>query len=150
MIYSEILAKLIYLTKRNDITHVEIGKCINAEKGAITARSKRNSKFKPSEIEQIEAAFDVNLKDAQITTNSFMPIQKQTLSKEESLEAIGRRLSLIQEELGYLDKAMARLMNIDETRYIKIKLGKNEATIGELIDLTSKVDVSLDWLIGND
>ena len=65
MLYNELYGKLILLTKRNDITHVEIGKCINLAKGAITARAKRNTKMKETEIAAIEKYFNVNISDAQ-------------------------------------------------------------------------------------
>ena len=63
MDFNTLLTKLIYLTKRNNISNTEIGIAINVERRAMSGRAERNSKFKPDEIEQIENAFNVKLSD---------------------------------------------------------------------------------------
>ena len=78
-------------------------------------------------------------------TNTLQPKDNEQILK--NYEFFGHRLAEVQEELGYLDKAMARIMGIDEKRYIRIKLGKEDATTEQLVRLASKVDVSLDWLV---
>ena len=78
-------------------------------------------------------------------TNTLQPKDNEQILK--NYEFFGHRLAEVQEELGYLDKAMARVMGIDEKRYMRIKLGKEDATTEQLVRLVSKVDVSLDWLI---
>lgn len=78
-------------------------------------------------------------------TNTLQPKDNEQILK--NYEFFGHRLAKVQEELGYLDKAMARVMGIDEKRYIRIKLGKEDATTEQLVRLASKVDVSLDWLV---
>lgn len=83
----------------------------------------------------------------------FLPEQSNTMQPKDNeqvlknYETFGHRLAELQDELGYLDKAMARIMGIDEKRYMRIKLGEQDATSEELARLASKVDVSLDWLI---
>lgn len=145
MLYNDLLTKLTYLTKRNDITQLEVGKAIGVDKGAINARAKRNSKFKPSEIEKIEEHFDVKLDSIDVVSNTWEQTDNEQILK--NYEFFGHRLAEIQDELGYLDKAMARIMGIDEKRYMKIKLGNEDATTEQLVHLASKVDVSLDWLV---
>lgn len=145
MLYNDLLTKLTYLTKRNDITQLEVGKAIGIDKGAINARAKRNSKFKPDEIKKIEKHFDIKLNSIEIVSNTFETINNEQLLKNYQL--FGHRIAYLQDELGYLDKALARLIGTDENRYIQIKLGKEDATALELARLASKVDVSLDWLI---
>ena len=78
-------------------------------------------------------------------TNTLQPKDNEQVLK--NFEHFGARLNEIQGELGYLDKAMARIMGIDEKRYMRIKLGKEDATAQELARLASKVDVSIDWLM---
>ncbi len=78
-------------------------------------------------------------------TNTLQPKENEQILK--NYEFFGHRLAEIQDELGYLDKAMARIMGIDEKRYMRIKLGKEDATTEQLVRLASKVDVSLDWLV---
>ena len=45
MNYNEVLTRLVYLTKRNNISQTEIGEAINVERRAINGRAERNSKF---------------------------------------------------------------------------------------------------------
>ncbi len=138
-------ALLIYLTKRNNITFSDIGDALNVGRAAISKRAERNSKFKPSELEKIEEYFDIKLKDAYITTNTWQQPESNNVIK--NYEFFGHRLAEVQDELGYLDKAMARIMGIDEKRYIDIKLGDCPATVDELAQLCSKIDISIDWLV---
>lgn len=145
MDFNALLAKLIILTKRNDISQTEIGKVVDIDRAGANKRAKRNSKFKPSEIEKIEEHFDIKLKDAHISTNSWEQIDNEQVLK--NYESFGNRLAFLQDELGYLDKAMARIMGTDEKRYMRIKCGDEDATTEELARLASKVDLSLDWLI---
>ena len=42
---------------------------------------------------------------------------------------------------------MAKFMQIDESRYRHIVSGDISPTAQELLNLASKIDVSLDWLI---
>lgn len=145
MDYNTLLTKLIYLTKRNDLSQSEIGKAIGLDRAGANKRAKRNSKFKPSELEKIEEYFDIKLKDAYITTNTWQQPESNNIIK--NYEFFGHRLAEVQDELGYLDKAMARIMGIDEKRYIDIKLGDCPATVDELAQLCSKIDISIDWLV---
>lgn len=78
-------------------------------------------------------------------SNTKQPKENDKILK--NYKFFGYRLAELQDELGYLDKAMARLMGIDEKKYIRIKLGDEGATVEQLVSLASKVDVSLDWLI---
>ena len=106
-------------------------------------------------FEQLNEIFNVNLnyiftgkgemflKDE--NTNTLKSKDNEQVLK--NFEHFGARLNEVQGELGYLDKAMARIMGTDEKRYMKIKLGKEDATAQELARLASKVDVSIDWLM---
>lgn len=60
MDYNTVIAILLQVTKRN-ITQKELCLITGIDKGAMSARAARNSKFKPDEIKKIEKAFNVNL-----------------------------------------------------------------------------------------
>lgn len=66
MRYNEVFAKIIFLTKLNNITQMEIGLAIGLDKSAANKRAKRNSKFKPEEIRKIEEYFKVSLDSIEI------------------------------------------------------------------------------------
>lgn len=145
MDFNTIFSLLIYLTKRNNISFNDIGDALNVGRAAISKRAERNSKFKPHEIEALEEHFDVRLNDVFISQNSHQPKDNDQIFK--NYEFFGHRLAELQDELGYLDKAMARMMDISEKRYIDIKLKESTATVDELVKLCTKVDVSIDWLL---
>lgn len=144
MQYNDFLAKLLVLTKINNISQADIAAALNLDRAAIHGRAKRNSQLKDNDIEQIEKYYNIKFKDVVISPNSW---HVKTQGQFGAPEAIGQRLSLIQDELGYMDKAMARIMKIDEMRYMRIKVGEVSPTAAELLNLANKIEVSLDWLI---
>ena len=72
MDYNTVLAMLLQVTKRN-ITQKELCQITGIDKGAMSARAARNSKFKPDEIKKIEKAFNVNLNN-NFVNNNFIQI----------------------------------------------------------------------------
>ena len=145
MDFNTLLTKLIYLTKRNNISNTEIGIAINVERRAMSGRAERNSKFKPNEIEQIENAFNVKLSDAFITPNSLEENNDITIPMK--VETFGKRLSVIQDKYEYLDKEMAKRLRISEEDYIDLKCGNIEPTFKILVRLKQCFRVSIDWLL---
>ena len=145
MIYSDFYGRIIILTKRNDITHVEIGKYINLEKGAITARAKRNGNLKPEEIKKIEEAFDVQLDSISIINNSGDRISDDTV--EERTENFGKRLFKIQEKNDLTDRQMAKLLGIYEDEYVDLVYGDKEPNMRVLNNIKSHFQVSIDYLL---
>lgn len=139
------LAILQFLTN-SLITQKEVGLALNLTKGAINNRIIRGGSFKLEEKQQLESYFGVSFDAFKLCpNNTLQPKDNEQILK--NYEFFGHRLAELQDELGYLDKAMARIMGIDEKRYMRIKLGKEDATTEQLVHLASKVDVSLDWLI---
>ena len=72
MNYNTVLAKLLQVTKRN-ISQKELCEIIGIDKGTMSARATRNSKFKPEELKKIEKAFNVDLNN-NIVNNNFIKI----------------------------------------------------------------------------
>lgn len=141
----KVLAILQFLTNEF-ITQADIAEALGITKSAINKKLMRDSPFRPGELEMIEKYFGVNFSDFKLATpNTLQPKDNEQILK--NYEFFGHRLAEVQDELGYLDKAMARIMGIDEKRYMRIKLGKEDATTEQLVRLASKVDVSLDWLV---
>lgn len=145
MIYSDFYGKLIILTKRNDITHVEIGKLINLEKGAITARAKRNGNLKPEEIKKIEQAFNVELDSVAIINNSGNQIKNKSVA--ENAENFGKRLYVLQEKNDLTDRQMAKLLGIYEDEYVDLAYGNKEPNLRILNNIKSNFQVSIDYLL---
>ena len=143
--YNEVLTRLIYLTNRNNISQQEIGEALLMDRAAMHGRAKRNSKFKPDEIEQIENAFNIKLSDAFITPNSLEENNDITIPMK--VETFGKRLSVIQDKYEYLDKEMAKRLRISEEDYIDLKCGNIEPTFKILVRLKQCFKVSIDWLL---
>lgn len=72
MNYNTVLAKLLQVTKRN-ISQKELCEITGVDKGTMSARATRNSKFKPEELKKIEKAFNVDLSN-NIVRNNFIQI----------------------------------------------------------------------------
>jgi transcriptional regulator with XRE-family HTH domain len=145
MLYNELLNKLVCLTNRNNISQLEIGRAIGAEKGAINARAKRNSKFKPDEIKKIEEAFDIKLDSISIINNSGDRISDDTV--EERTENFGKRLFKIQEKNDLTDRQMAKLLGIYEDEYVDLVYGDKEPNMRVLNNIKSHFQVSIDYLL---
>lgn len=146
--YNSILAKMIFLTKRNDITHKEIGDAINVERRAMSGRASRNSKFKAEEIALIEKAFNINLSTVSILDNS-RERQNDTLI-EEKFKDFGRRLVQLQNKHNFLEREMGTLLQISEKDYIKLIKGTKEPTIAILNRIRQNFKVSIDYLMYGD
>lgn len=142
---SESIINLKFLTNRNNISQLEIGRAIGAEKGAINARAKRNSKFKPDEIKKIEEAFDVQLDSISIINNSGDRISDDTV--EERTENFGKRLFKIQEKNDLTDRQMAKLLGIYEDEYVDLVYGDKEPNMRVLNNIKSHFQVSIDYLL---
>lgn len=133
MDYNTLLTKLIYLTKRNDLSQSEIGKAIGLDRAGANKRAKRNSKFKPHEIEALEEYFNVCFDDIKICENVPELIEPEKI--RQNLTDVGRKLSYIQDKYDYLDSEMAARLNTSESRYRRLILDKEELTLKDLAQI---------------
>ena len=145
MLYSELYGKLIILTQRSDITHVEIGKCINLAKGAITARAKRNTSMKQSEIALIEKHFNVNLSGMIIFEYTFEARNDNSIKNE--VQNFGYRLQALQDKTNLSDCDFSKIINFEEDEYLEFKSGDRKPNLKLLNEIKQHFDVSIDWLL---
>lgn len=143
MNFSELLDTLQKLKSGYKINQMSIANILGLSRQTMSKRFQMGTEVTVSELQEIEKFFNVSLYKNQTDTIC----EKDNEQVLKNFEHFGARLNEIQGELGYLDKAMARIMGIDEKRYMRIKLGKEDATAEQLARLASKVDVSIDWLI---
>lgn len=143
MNFSELLDTLQKLKSGYKINQMSIANILGLSRQTMSKRFQMGTEVTVSDLQEIEKFFNVSLYKNQTDTIC----EKDNEQVLKNFEHFGARLNEIQGELGYLDKAMARIMGIDEKRYMRIKLGKEDATAEQLARLASKVDVSLDWLI---
>lgn len=143
--YNNVLTRLTFLTKRNNLSNSEIGKIINVERQAMSGRADRNSKFKPDEIEKIEKYYDVDLNSIVILDNSGS--RQNDTSLEEKIKNFGKRVSELQAQHNFLDREMATLLKISEKDYLKLVTGKNLPNLDILMNIKRNFNVSIDYLL---
>ncbi len=145
MLYSELYGRLVLQTKRNDITHVEIGKCINLSKGAVTARAKRNTNMKQSEVTAVEKYFNVNLSGILIKEYSFE--RKNDASIKNELNNFGQRLNSLQVKTNLSDEEISKILNLEEDEYLEYKTGDRKPNLKIINEIKQNFDISADWLL---
>lgn len=145
MLYNDLLTRLTYLTKRNNLSQKEIGDSINVERRAMNGRADRNSKFKPDEIKKIEQAFNVELDSVSIINNSGNRKSDETV--KDRIENFGKRLYKIQEKNDLTDRQMAKLLGIYEDEYLDLAYGDKEPNLRILNNIKSHFQVSIDYLL---
>ncbi len=148
MNFNELQADLQKVTKEK-ISLSALGKILDLSRSNISLRAKNNSEITVSELQLIEEHFGVKIFVRADDKNNYFSSNTLELKDTQFKEhpTLGHRLMQIQEENGFQNKAMAKFMQIDESRYRHIVSDDISPTAQELLNLASKIDVSLDWLI---
>lgn len=145
MLYSELYSKLILLTKRNDITSVEIADCIGVKHGAMFARAKRNSKMNDNEIDKIEKYYKVNLNSIITIDNSLEAQEDKTINKK--LSGFGLRLNEVQKATNLSDRDFAKLLGLFADELSDLKSLEKEPNVKILNIIKKNFKISIDWLL---
>lgn len=146
----ELQTSLQNLTNKK-ISLTDIARALDVSRSNISLRAKNNSEVTVTELEKVQDFFKANIysridnKNYCLSSNTLERIKDDTLA--DNFKFLGNKLGIIQDNLEYLDKDMAKLMNISEDRYIEIKSGNGNINLKELAKLISRIDVSLDWLL---
>ncbi len=74
----------------------------------------------------------------------FIPQYKQDVL------SFGKRLSELQSKHNFLDREMAKLLDISERNYVSLVVGKKEPTIEDLTNIKQNFNVSIDYLLFGD
>lgn len=145
MLYNDLLTKLTYLTKRNNLSNTEIGNVLNIERRAINGRAERNSKFKDFEIEKIEKFFNIDLSTISILENSLERYFDNSI--DDKIDNLGDRLLMLKEKNNLSNLKMAALLDISESELIDIIRGKTPPDWRVIKNLKQNFKVSIDWLL---
>lgn len=139
MLIDELIKELEKKTNQK-ITFASIGRALNVDRSAVSARAKRKGELKQSEIDRINEYFGV-------------PQLQNTLNRQndetvfDRASQLGKRLSEIQDKHNFLDSEMAKMLKISEKDYMKIKLGKLQPDLDVLNEIKRNFVVDIDWLI---
>ncbi len=150
MNYIELQECLQNLIKDKIVRQADIARGLNVSTSNLSQKfSNLKSEVTVSDIEKIQSHLGVKIFVRADDKNNYFSSNTLELKDTQFKEhpTLGHRLTQIQEENGFQNKAMAKFMQIDESRYRHIVSGDISPTAQELLNLASKIDVSLDWLI---
>lgn len=137
--------------KNSKITNEEIANVIDTSSQNISKRIKNNSEVTVSEVEKVQDYFAVKIL-IKTDDSSFDIIQntyerQNDKSVDAKFKGFGNRLSELQDSNNLLDKEMAKLIDVDEKRYMTIKLGNDYPKVEELNKIKANFVVSIDYLL---
>ena len=145
MNFNELLTRLIYLTKRNNISNSEIGAIIQLDRQSMSGRAARNSKFKNDEIEKIEKHYNIVLSDIFISKNSFLRCYDCQIAGRRS--HFGSKIKFLQQKNNLSNIQTAVLLNISENEFMDIIEGKAAPDVKLLDNIKTNFEVSIDWIL---
>ena len=133
------------------ITQSDIARILKVGRANIHDRIKRNSSVTTDEVQTVQDYMGVELfiradnPDIYVCDNSGE--RQNDVSVSNKIESVGQRFGQLQDQHDYLDKDMAKLLNISEDDYISIKCGDALPNIEILTLAKQKFKVSIDWLL---
>ena len=136
------------------ITQSDIARILKVGRANIHDRIKRNSSVTTDEVQTVQDYMGVELfiradnPDIYVCDNSGE--RQNDVSVSNKIESVGQRFGQLQDQHDYLDKDMAKLLNISEDDYISIKCGDALPNIEILTLAKQKFKVSVDWLLFGD
>lgn len=126
----------------------------NLKRQTVNTRIKNNSEVTVTELINAQAYYDAKLyvrtdnEDIQITENSGE--RQNDTQVEQKSSQFGKRLSELQAKHNFLDREMAKLLDINEKTYISIVVGKKQPDIAVLNRIKQNFKVSIDYLLYGD
>ena len=152
MNYNDIIVRIAYLTKRNNIKQSELADILGIKKQAINGRAERNSEFTIDEIKAIENYYNIDLSSVDIFVNVNKNQKKSsdnTSNKtiKEKLTDFPLRLIEIQKSSGLSDKDFAQRIELYRDEYLEFKSGDRKPDLNIANQLKQHFNISLDWLL---
>lgn len=155
MNFAEFLANLQKFTNNCKLRQADIARGLNTSTSNLSQKfSNPKSEVSISDAEKVQDYLGIKWliradnPDIYICDNTGE--RQNDLSLNNKIESVGQRYGQLQDQHDYLDKDMAKLLNISEDDYISIKCGDVLPNI-EILTLTKqKFKVSVDWLLFGD
>ena len=149
MNYNDIIVKIAYLTKRNNIKQSELADIIGLTKQSINGRAERNSEFEEDEIKAIEQHYNIDFSSINISVNLNNDLKNKKSNKtiKEKLSDFPNRLIKIQKLSGLSDKDFAEKIELYRDEYIEFKTGERKPDINIVNSLKLHFNISVDWLL---
>lgn len=155
MNFAEFLANLQNFTNNCKLRQADIARGLNTSTSNLSQKfSNPKSEVSISDAEKVQDYLGIKWliradnPDIYVCDNTGE--RQNDLSLNNKIESVGQRYGQLQDQHDYLDKDMAKLLNISEDDYISIKCGDALPNI-EILTLTKqKFKVSVDWLLFGD
>lgn len=144
MNFTELITDLQNLITAHKIGQVSIANVLGITRQTMNKRIKLNTEVTVSELLLIEDFYNVKLYPNS-SSNTFE--RQNDVTVTEKSEQFGKRLSKIQEKHNFLDREMAKLLNISEHSYIDLVCGKKKPSLDILNCIKRNFKVSIDYLL---
>lgn len=130
-------------------------------RGLETSTSNLSQKFNNpksevtiSDMEKVQEYLDVKLY-ARVDDDNFKVVQnsgerQNDTTVDEKASQFGKRLSALQDKHNFLDKEMAKLLDVTEKTYISLVVGDKLPTFDILCRIKQNFKVSIDYLLFGD
>lgn len=152
MNFTEFLATLQIFTNNSKLRQADIARGLNSSTSNLSQKfSNPKSEVSISDAEKVQDYLGIKWlvradnPDVYVCDNSGE--RQNDLSLNNKIESLGQRFGQLQDQHEYLDKDMAKLLDISEDDYIAIKCGEALPNIEILHKTKQHFKVSIDWLL---
>lgn len=143
MNFTELQEDLQNLIPNHKITQMSIANVLNLSRQAMNKRVKLNTEVTVSELQAIERYFGIEL----YKTHAYSLERQNDTSVDEKSSQFGKRLVELQAKHNFLDREMAKLLDITERTYLALIVCKKQPDLGILNRIKQNFKVSIDYLL---
>ena len=131
----------------NDLRQVDIAEKINVSRANYSVWESETVNIPLLKFNDYCNAFKLSMDYVSKNANTNKE-QHIDYSKKITKQEVGKRLSVLQEEVGMKQKEISKIIGVDESTYSKYKNGTNMIQTLMLKELSSKFGYSMDWIVG--
>lgn len=146
MNFTELQEALQNLIPNFKITQMSIANVLHLSRQTMNKRIKFDTEVTVSELKAIENSFNVSL----YKSGRYSGERQNDITVDEKASQFGKRLSALQNKHNFLDKEMAKLLDITEKTYIALVVGDKQPTFDILNRIKQNFKVSIDYLLYGD
>lgn len=146
MNFSELLEALQKLKHEYKINQMSIAEVLGLSRQTMSKRFQLGTQVTVKELQDIEQYYNVSI----YKSNAYTQERQNDTQVEQKSSQFGKRLSELQAKHNFLDREMAKLLDITERTYISIVVGKKQPDIGVLNRIKQNFKVSIDYLLYGD
>ena len=125
------------------ISLAKLGEILGISRAAVSKRAQLRSDIGVSELIKIENYYGISLYKSCLKNGD----RQNDISIFDKFLQFGNRLTLLQEKHNFLNSEMAKLLEISESDYISLILGKIKPDINIINNIKRNFKISIDWLL---